>query len=329
MLAFSKTTTQLLQQLSDGKFHSGQQLAQSLGISRTAVWKHIQKLELLGLEIAAVSGRGYRLAAPLELLDKSKIRSYLQADYPHIQIPIEILSSITSTNVYLLETALDKPAGSVCLAEMQTAGKGRLGRRWVSPYGANVYLSMLWRFANIERVGGLSLAVGVAVVRALRKVGFPPLHLKWPNDILWQARKLGGILVEASAESQGQCRVVVGIGLNLYLNKGASSEIDQPWVDARTLLSGAVPSRNRIVAELIGQMIELFSEYESRGLAPWLEEWRRWNCILGEQVTVIQGDHQFEAVAEDIADNGQLQLKLPDGNRYLLAAGDVKLRLQG
>ncbi len=328
MRAFSETTTQLLLQLSDGKFHSGQQLAQDLGISRTAVWKHIQTLDSLGLEVTAVSGRGYRLAAPLELLDKSKIQSYLQANYPGIQIPMEILSSITSTNAYLLG-ALDKPTGSVCLAEMQTAGKGRLGRRWVSPYGANVYLSMLWRFANIERVGGLSLAVGVAVVRALRKVGFPPLHLKWPNDILWQARKLGGILVEASVESQGQCTVVVGIGLNLYLNKGASSEIDQPWVDAKTLLCGAVPSRNRIVAELIGQMTKLLSDYESQGLSTWLEEWRRWNCILGEKVIVIQGDQQFEAVAEDIADNGQLQLKLPNGNRYMLTAGDVKLRLQG
>ena len=329
MPTISETTIQLIRQLSDGKFHSGQQLAENLGISRTAVWKRIQKLKSSGLEVAAVSGRGYRMVKPLELLDKSLIESHLQAACPQAQIPLEIFSSLPSTNAYLMETAQDKPTGCVCLAEMQTAGKGRLGRRWISPYGVNVYLSMLWRFTSAERVGGLSLAVGVAVVRALLQQGFPQLNLKWPNDILYQARKLGGILVEARVESQGQCMVVAGIGLNLDMPSGASSKIDQPWIDAKALLPDAKPSRNQIIAALICQLMRLLGEYESKGLRFWLEDWRRWNCVLGKEVIVQQGGCQFDAIAEDIADNGQLKLKLPDGRRYLLAAGDIKLRLKG
>lgn len=323
----TSTAWRLLACLQDGKFHSGQTLATTMELSRTAVWKQIRYLQGLGLEIQALKGRGYRLTRPLELLDRGRIEQSLQAK-GMTAVPLTIHCQLPSTNTHLLETAQAQPTGSVCLAEMQTAGKGRMGRRWVSPLGSNLCLSILWRFSSPEALGGLSLAVGVAVVRALSNIGFPPLALKWPNDVLWQGRKLGGILVEATGEAQGGCTAVVGLGLNLFIPKCAATQIDQPWVDAETLLPGNVPSRNHLAAGLIWRLSSLLQDYENRGLEPWLEDWRRCNCVLGRKVSISQGDRQFAATAMDVAANGALIVQLANGQKQTLLAGDIQLRTQ-
>jgi BirA family biotin operon repressor/biotin-[acetyl-CoA-carboxylase] ligase len=323
----SQASRALLECLADGKFHSGQALAKTLNLSRTAVWQRLKSLRALGIEIQAVAGRGYRLARPLELLDLKQILAALELP-PGCPTPVvEIHACLPSTNTYLLETAAKRPCASICLAEAQTQGKGRLGRAWISPFGYNVYLSVLWRFERGESLAGLSLAAGVATVCGLSELGFPELTLKWPNDLLWRGRKLGGILVEAISEPYGHCTAVLGLGVNLWLAPAAASAVDQPWVDGWSILGKALPSRNLIVAKCISRLLALLCSYPSVGLAPWLEDWRRLNCVLGQKIRVRQAEQEFEALALDVTEEGFLVVQR--GHlRQVLAAGEVSLKLE-
>lgn len=319
-------TKALLQRLADGRFHSGQALAEALQISRTAVWQHLHSLRALGVEIQAVAGRGYRLVRPLELLDREQIESALEVPAGCPSPSIEIHACLPSTNTYLLQTAADRPCASICLAEAQTQGKGRLGRTWWSPFGYNLYLSLLWRFDRGESLSGLSLAAGVAAVLGLESLGFTELQLKWPNDILWRYKKLGGILIEAISEPCGPCIAVIGLGLNLWLSPAAAATIDQPWVDAQTILGETLPSRNRIAARLISSLLTMLSSYQAVGLAPWLDDWRRLNCVLGQRVKVRQAGIEFEAEAIEVTEEGYLVVQR-GSIRQVLAAGEVSLRI--
>jgi len=188
----------ILRILSDSNFYSGNELAKKLGVSRTTIWKHLRELSALGLEISAVSGRGYRLNHPVQLLNNEAIRRDLNHQTSNLVSEIFVHDKIKSTNRYLREKMLiNDSQGLVCLAESQSSGKGRSGHEWVSPFGRNIYLSLLWRFeCGPAAISGLSLAIGVAVLRTLDGLKIPEVGLKWPNDILWQGKKLGGILVE-------------------------------------------------------------------------------------------------------------------------------------
>ncbi len=219
--------------LADGEFHSGTELADALGISRSAVWKQLNGLAELGLQHSAVSGKGYRLDNSLELLAASKINEAVNDQTAALISSLEIHDQIDSTNRYLVERSQNNAlSGAVCFAEYQTAGKGRRGRQWVSPYGCNIYLSILWRFQQgPAAISGLSLAIGVAVIRALKQHQIDDVGLKWPNDIYSQGKKLGGILVEVSGETDGPCAAVIGLGLNLFLPESQAQGITQAWTD--------------------------------------------------------------------------------------------------
>lgn len=199
-------TLELLRLLADGRLHSGAVLAERLDMTRAAVCKAVRRLsDQLGLEITSGRGRGYRLITPIELLDAQRIGETLAATGRAPPVRLEIHQRIDSTNRHLMrEAAHGAPSGTVCLAERQTAGQGRHGRCWVSPFGANLYLSILWRYpCGPAGLSGLSLAAGAVVADALRQLGVQGLVLKWPNDLLWGGRKLGGILLEVSGEAQG------------------------------------------------------------------------------------------------------------------------------
>lgn len=229
-MIISEKQKKLLSILADGEFHSGTELADQVGVTRSAVWKQLSFLTEIGLRHAAVSGRGYRLEKPLELLDHALISEFLDEKSRALLASLEIHEQIPSTNSYLSELVhKGAPSGVVCFAEQQTAGKGRRGRCWVSPYGNNVYVSILWRFQQgPAAISALSLAVGVAVIRTLKQYSIPGIGLKWPNDIYWRDKKLGGILIEVSGENQGPCAAVIGLGLNLYLSGEEAESIDQP-----------------------------------------------------------------------------------------------------
>jgi len=316
---------QLLSLLSDGAFHSGTQLATTLGISRSAVWKQLNGLGQWGIHHAAVSGKGYRLDKPLELLAVAAINAALNPQTGDLISALDIHHQIDSTNRYLVEAAQhNAPSGSVCFAEYQTAGKGRRGRQWVSPYGSNIYLSILWRFQQgPASISGLSLAIGVAVIRALRQHQINGIGLKWPNDIYHQGKKLGGILVEVSGESDGPCSAVIGLGLNLFMPETDAENITQAWTDLSKITGHKQLSRNALAGILLNHLLSVIAEYERGGIQAYLDEWRGYDCLNGNAATLFIGQQQFEGIVRGIDDNGMLLLERTDGNVQTFASGEV------
>lgn len=327
--ALSESQTRLLHCLADGRFCSGAVLAQRLGLCRAALGKQIHSLESLGLTVHSVAGKGYRLSVPLELLDHTAICDGLAQAVRSRIAELQLHGVLDSTNSYLLRQRNSPDASAVvCLAEMQTAGRGRSGRQWVSPFGTSIYLSILWRFAEGPVVlGGLSLAVGAAAVRALHRCGVDGVGLKWPNDLLWCGRKLGGVLIEVAGESHGPCRAVLGLGLNGALSAQAGAGIDQAWVDLAEICGGKPPSRNRLAALLIEELVDVISRYAETGLRPYLSEWRQLNCVLDQPVVMHMADRHETGIARDVTDDGLLLLEMPDGSRKAYAAGEVRLRM--
>ena len=322
----------ILTLLANGDFHSGTELAQALSISRAAVWKHIASLAELGLAPVAVRGKGYKLTRPLELLSLEKIQAALTPPARAALTGIELHDQIDSTNSYLMQCAKEgKQAGLVCFAEQQTAGKGRRGRQWVSPFGTNLYVSLLWRFSHANALTGLSLAIGVAVANALRshaQVLQSPLAvgLKWPNDVLVAGRKLGGILIEVSGESDGPCSAVIGVGLNVYLPKTCAQSIEQPWTDLSQLTHKKNLARNQLAASLLNECLPLLANFEQQGLAAYLNQWREYDCLLGQAASVFVGGSPIEGIVRGVDEQGLLRLQRADGSIQTFASGEVSFR---
>lgn len=320
------TRARLLGVLADGQFHSGQDLAGELGISRTAVWKHIQGLQARGLDIFAVSGRGYRLAAPLDLLDAGRIRARLDAGIAPLVRDIIIELEMTSTNQYLLEQRPAKEAhGQVCLAEYQSAGQGRHGNSWLSPLAAGLYLSIGWRAEGMaEPLTGLSLAAGVAAVRALARLGIDGVQLKWPNDLVTRDGKLGGILLQVRGEITGSCLWVLGIGINVNLPQALRLRIDQPATDLN-VLSATVPARSDLAAALINELMACLSGYPQTGFKPYVRDWQRYDCMSGRQVTLSSGNRVVHGQMLGVDSAGALLMAI-DGAVQRYASGELTLR---
>lgn len=320
----------LLRQLSDGRFHSGQQLAQALGISRSAVWKHMQRLETdLGLEISAVRGRGYRLSRPLELLDAGRIRSELNPGAAASLEVLSLLSTTASTNSCASrDLPLESGRARVWLAEHQTEGRGRRGRSWVSTFGENLYISIAWRFElPMTELAGLSLVVGVVVAEALAQLGLEGHRLKWPNDVLVGERKLAGILVEASGEADGPATSVLGVGVNFRLAEAHGARIEQPWTDL-SRVSPLPISRNRMAGILIDRLIDACRLFAAERLSPFLSRWEVFDGLNGQPVCLIRGKQSIEGTYRGIAPSGAMVLEDALG-RSEHHAGEVSLRKKG
>jgi BirA family biotin operon repressor/biotin-[acetyl-CoA-carboxylase] ligase len=314
--------------LADGEWHSGEALAGVLGISRAAVCKAVHKAgKALGLQIRSQRGRGYRLAEPLELLDAERILSGLSRDARHRVQRLEILDDIDSTNAHLMaEGHAGAASGTLCLAERQSAGRGRRGRPWVSPFGSNIYLSLLWRYAaGPAELGGLSLAAGAAVAAVLEEEGVEEIALKWPNDVLWRRRKLAGLLLEVAAETHGPSLVVIGLGLNTRLRGGLADAIEQPWVDLEEILGPGGYSRNRLVVRLADALTAVLEGYARDGPAPFLARWDHFDLYRGEPVEIRLGEQVIRGVQEGITPDGALRLRV-DGVIRAFRAGEVSLR---
>jgi len=317
----------LLQLLADGRFHSGEALAAQLGVSRAAVWKQIGQLRsACGQEIYAVPGRGYRLARPLDLLDREQIGSQLNPETASRISAIHLHQSLDSTNSWLMERGRDGMAsGAVCLAEQQQAGRGRHGRRWISPYGSNIYLSLLWRFELAPmQLSGLSLAAGIAVLRTLQQFGASEAGLKWPNDILYRQRKLAGLLLEVAGESEGPAQVVLGVGLNTHLGEQGAA-IDQPWIDLASISGVRRYRRNELVARLLEGLVETIDRYAKEGLQPFIPAWRQADLMLDQQVVVRNAERAISGRHRGIDESGALLLE-SDGELRSFYAGEVSLR---
>lgn len=318
---------QVLQIIADGGVHSGQKLSESLGVSRAAIWKHIQKLESHGVDISKEKGRGYKLASPLELLNKAQIMGRLTAEQQGLLTSLYVESVVDSTNALAMQGIEQELSGSVWLAEQQTAGRGRRGRGWVSPFGANIYLSALWKISGgAGQLGGLSLALGVALVEAMAALGVNGLTLKWPNDIAFERKKLGGILVEIHGDAAGDCHVVVGIGMNVTMPPRAAQNIDQEWTDLNSICD-VVPGRNEVAAALTGAVLELLSRFTETGFAPYAGRWNALDALQDAKVSVQIGADSIAGVAKGAAEDGALRLATAEGMR-VFHGGEVSLRAQ-
>ena len=319
------TDRALLERLCRGPA-SGAELARELGLTRGAVWKRIEALREAGVEVAAQAGRGYALARPIELLDADAIEAGLSAAAHAELARIELRFEVDSTNALALREQAPDQGTAIYLAERQMAGRGRRGRAWASPLAAHLYLSLSRRFdGGVAALQGLSLAVGVAVAEALHALGHVQVGLKWPNDLVAEGKKLGGILVEVGGDAAGPMRVVVGLGLNVAMPAPAAEAIDQPWCDLASL-SSTTPSRQAVCVALLDALLPMLARFEREGLRPFVAAWNRHDLLRGHAVNVFEGGRVHEGVAAGIADDGALRLTLPDGGERLYHAGEATLR---
>ena len=319
--------TEVLKLLADGQFHSGQELADVLGVSRTAVWKQLGKTDELGLAVESVKGRGYRLPGGLQLLDERSIRQHLRPEAGELLGELLLPGIVVSTNTIVMEhIAQNEARGFVCSAEQQTAGRGRRGRQWVSPYGGNIYMSVAWVFdGGAAALEGLSLAVGVAVVEALESLGLQGLSLKWPNDVLVNGRKLAGILLEMVGDVSGRCQVVVGLGINVQMPEAAGADIDQPWIDIRSLPGGADIERNRLQAALLNALLPVLAEFQAEGFSAFRQRWIKCDAFAGQSVVMMAGDNKVAGRAAGVDERGALLLETAAGVKAF-HGGEVSLR---
>lgn len=301
----AQTRSLLIKQLANGDFNSGEMLGELVGVSRSAVANHIKYLSNIGLDVFSVKGRGYRLASPLQLLDQNKIVALLGQQSTNV---VEVVSIIDSTNTYVKEHLHQLPQGYVCLAEAQTHGRGRRGKTWVSPFGSSIYMSMAWTFkGGYQSMAGLSLLVGIAINRSLKTMGIKDCKLKWPNDVFHNCRKLAGILVEVEGQVGSDASAVIGIGINVDL-PNAVSEIDQPFVDLVSITQKPV-DRNELVTLIILTLTKMLKEFELKGLAPFLSEWREADLFYNEYVYLESGSNRIHGLSKGINEGGALLLE--------------------
>ncbi|HWK53507.1 MAG TPA: bifunctional biotin--[acetyl-CoA-carboxylase] ligase/biotin operon repressor BirA [Hyphomicrobiales bacterium] len=325
--------TQLIGVLADGQFHTGAALGARFGVSKTSIWKAVGALDELGLEVHCVRGKGYRLSERLHLLSAGAIGAALRADVAARLARIDILPEIDSTNSQLLrqvqagDVEADPALLRVCLAERQSAGRGRRGRGWVSPFGSNIYLSLLAVFeGGAAALGGLSLAVGIAVAEALQARGLGGVGLKWPNDLLCEGRKIGGVLLEISGDLQSRCHVVIGVGLNLRARVDDMQQVTQPWTDLAAY--GIAPqARNALVAALLNALVDAVALFRERGFAAFLTRWEALDLGYAQPLDVFEGEAVVTGTGQGVDASGALLVATPQGLRRF-HGGEISLRLR-
>ncbi|MEX6504696.1 bifunctional biotin--[acetyl-CoA-carboxylase] ligase/biotin operon repressor BirA [Pseudomonas zhanjiangensis] len=315
----------LLKLLQDGRFHSGEELGAAMGVSRSAIWKQLQCLEAeTGLPVHKVRGKGYRLANPLILLDEQVLR----AQSAEGSWPISVLRSVDSTNAEALRRLLAREAPPfVLLAERQTAGRGRRGRSWISPFGENLYYSLVLRVdGGMRQLEGLSLVVGVALLHALRSAGLEAVGLKWPNDLLLNGRKIAGVLLELSGDPADVCHVVIGIGVNVNMLASEQHEIDQPWTSMRAEL-GRYFDRNELVRQLNGQLSRYLAKHFEFGFSAIKDEWQANHLWQGRDVVLHTGATPIEGKVLGVDSSGAICLRVA-GVEQRFSGGELGLRLR-
>jgi len=314
----------ILQVLADGQFHSGEVLAKHLGVTRAAVWKKVHALEKFGLAVFRVPGKGYRLADPLQLLDSAAIAEALSSDIRARFRAITVLDVVDSTNTWI-STRDNDP--EVCFAEFQSAGRGRRGRNWISPFGANLYMSLTWRFDEWPPgFTALGMVTAIAAVRALDSLGLTDVRIKWPNDLVAADRKLGGVLIDIQGEPPGATRAVIGLGLNVRMPAAAAAQIDQPWMDLTTLCDGNPPDRNALAARLIEALCIALEDFSAQGFAAFAEDWQHLDLVAGKAVALHSHEQTVTGVAAGVDEQGALLLRTPHGIKRFVS-GDLSLRM--
>lgn len=308
----------LISILSDGEFHSGEQLGERLGMSRAAINKHIQTLRDWGVDVFTVPGKGYSLPEPIQLLNEEFIRNSINEG------SVTVLPVIDSTNQYLLDRLASLQSGDVCVAEYQQAGRGRRGRKWFSPFGANLYLSMYWRLEQGPAAAiGLSLVIGIVMAEVLQSLGADKVRVKWPNDLYLMDRKLAGILVELTGKTGDAAQIVIGAGINLAMRRVETDVINQGWINLQE--AGIKIDRNTLAVRLIKELRAALVLFEQEGLAPYLSRWEKLDNFIHRPVKLIIGEKEIFGTSRGIDTQGALLLE-QDGAIKPWVGGEISLR---
>ena len=309
---------QLISILADGEFHSGEQLGTAMGMSRAAINKHIQTVRDWGIDIFTVPGKGYSLPYPIQLLEEEKILAMLPAG------GVSVLPVIDSTNQYLMDRIGQLNSGDACVAEYQQAGRGRRGRKWFSPFGSNLYLSMYWKLEQGPAAAmGLSLVIGIVMAEVLHRLGAEDVRVKWPNDLYLNDRKLAGILVELTGKTGDAAHLVIGAGINLKMREPATDTITQGWINLQE--AGVNIDRNELTATLLNELRSALVHFEQEGLTPFIARWRGLDNFLDRPVKLLIGDQEIHGVERGIDPQGALLLE-QDGVIKPYIGGEISLR---
>ncbi|BCG11238.1 MULTISPECIES: bifunctional biotin--[acetyl-CoA-carboxylase] ligase/biotin operon repressor BirA [Buttiauxella] len=314
----NKIPLTLISILSDGEFHSGEHLGEQLGMSRAAINKHIQTIRDWGVDVFTVPGKGYSLPDPIQLLNEELIKSQIDTG------SIAVLPVIDSTNQYLLERLDTLQSGDACIAEYQQAGRGRRGRQWFSPFGANLYLSMYWRLEQGPAAAvGLSLVIGIVMAEVLQELGAENVRVKWPNDLYLNDRKLAGILVELTGKTGDAAQIVIGAGINLAMRNVATDVINQSWINLQE--AGINIDRNALAIKIIKELRKALQLFEDEGLVPFLPRWKPLDNFINRQVKLIIGEREIHGISRGINEQGGLLLE-QDGVIKPWVGGEISLR---
>ncbi|HNV88099.1 MAG TPA: biotin--[acetyl-CoA-carboxylase] ligase [Methylotenera sp.] len=315
-------TFPILRLLADGKFHSGEDLAQQFKVTRATIWNAVNHAETLGIEVFSVRGRGYKLPQAIEFLDENEVLKAIGEQRAWFKL--EVLDEVASTNTILMQSK--HAAHATCVAaHVQTSGKGRRGRTWVSHLGSSLTFSLLWRFqCGAAALSGLSLAVGVALMRTLHGFGINQAQLKWPNDVLIDSKKLAGILIELQGDMEGPSAAVIGVGVNLNLPKNVLHNIDQPAID---LASTSVPiDQNELLGVLLKHLADVLSGFEQQGFIGLRDEWLSHHAYHGKPVRMHLPDgRDVQGVVKSVAEDGILLVETALGLQRF-SAGEISLR---
>ncbi|VEA61495.1 Bifunctional protein BirA [Serratia plymuthica] len=314
----AKVPLKIIALLADGSFHSGEHLGEYLGMSRAAINKHIQTIREWGLDVFTVPGKGYSLPGPIQLLDADTILGQLEDKR------VTVLPVVDSTNQYLLDRITELQSGDACIAEYQQAGRGRRGRQWISPFGANLYLSMFWRLDQGPAAAiGLSLVIGIVMAEVLQRLGAEDVRVKWPNDLYLNDRKLAGILVELTGKTGDAAQLVIGAGINLAMRESNANAINQGWINLQE--AGISIDRNELAATLLNELRQSLQQFEIDGLAPFISRWRALDNFIDRPVKLLIGEQQIFGIARGIDQQGALLLE-QNGVVKPFIGGEISLR---
>lgn len=328
MLQLTEPQLNLLSLLKDGHCHSGNELGQALGISRSAIWKQINQLINFGIPVIRHAHQGYQLPSPLILLDHQVICNQLQARDFTTPFNLHLLTSVDSTNRYLKELPVNQKL-DVCCTELQTQGRGRFGRHWHSPFGENIYCSSRWSLnCDLSRLSGLSLVTSLAVLTTINEfIASPDIKIKWPNDILWNDKKLCGSLIEIIAESNGNAQIIIGIGINVNSDTKNHPLDDKPWCSLYEITQQQY-NRNLILAHLIINLGRYLNKFIENELSAFMNEWNKSDYLAGKQISVTQSGSTISGIAKGINPMGLLILEDENHLRHYLSSGDTTLQPQ-
>ncbi|PWV99554.1 bifunctional biotin--[acetyl-CoA-carboxylase] ligase/biotin operon repressor BirA [Mangrovibacter plantisponsor] len=314
----NKVPLTLISILSDGEFHSGEQLGEHLGMSRAAINKHIQTLRDWGIDVFTVPGKGYSLPEPIQLLSADVVQAGVTAG------SVTVLPVIDSTNQYLIERIDSLNSGDVCIAEYQQAGRGRRGRQWFSPFGANLYLSMYWKLEQGPAAAvGLSLVIGIIMAEVLHALGADQVRVKWPNDLYLHDRKLAGILTELTGKTGDAAHIVSGAGINLTMRNVESTIVNQGWISLQE--AGVSIDRNQLAIYLINALRDALLIFEAHGLTPFLPRWEKLDNFINRPVKLIIGEREITGISRGINEQGALMLE-QNGMITPWMGGEISLR---